>query len=415
MKNRKFILSAVVCTLFSMGLLTGCFDSAVEPDVPSESYALADGGYYFEMGDGKGVDSGSSQAGGGQAGKVTAGEWRDLDNWAFWSSLMQYAVIDENQEETDYSSWSGYWQMYTNNRVAVSVTDESGNPQCGVKVRLLRGGNEVWVAQTDNKGKANLWLSPWQSESYINQADLQLVAGEETLQPVVVSNWGSEDVVENTLVVTTSEVNSLDIAFIVDATGSMGDEISFLKKDLQSIIERVMQQQTDVQIRTAALFYRDEGDEYVTKEHNFTTNLSQTINFIGKQSANGGGDYPEAVHTALEQGLQALSWKETGAQKLAFLVLDAPPHYETKVVESLQKSIKKYAANGIRVIPVAASGVNKETEFFLRFSAIMTDGTYVFITNDSGIGGDHIRATVGDYEVELLNDLLTRLILQYLE
>ena len=157
------------------------------------------------------------------------------------------------------------------------------------------------------------------------------------------------------------------------------------------------------------------GDDYLTKESDFTTKLSSTINFIGKQEAGGGGDYPEAVHTALEKGLQSLSWKETNAYKMAFIVLDAPPHYNTEVVASLQKSIKKYAEMGIHIIPVAASGVDKNTEFFLRFTDIMTDGTYVFITNDSGIGNDHIRATVGEYKVELLNELITRLILERIE
>jgi hypothetical protein len=42
-----------------------------------------------------------------------------------------------------------------------------------------------------------------------------------------------------------------------------------------------------------------------------------------------------------------------------------------------------------------------------------TNGTYVFITNDSGIGNDHLQATVGDYEVEFLNDLMVRLVKKY--
>jgi hypothetical protein len=59
--------------------------------------------------------------------------------------------------------------------------------------------------------------------------------------------------------------------------------------------------------------------------------------------------------------------------------------------------------------------VDKPTEFFLRFIALATDGTYVFITNHSGIGNDHIAATVGDYKVELLNELMIRLVDQYLQ
>ena len=49
----------------------------------------------------------------------------------------------------------------------------------------------------------------------------------------------------------------------------------------------------------------------------------------------------------------------------------------------------------------------------MRFFSVSTNGTYVFITNDSGIGNDHIEASVGEYEVENLNDLLVRLINKY--
>ena len=69
------------------------------------------------------------------------------------------------------------------------------------------------------------------------------------------------------------------------------------------------------------------------------------------------------------------------------------------------------AAQGIRIIPVAASGVDKGTEFLLRFIDISTGGTYSFLTDDSGIGNSHIEPTVGSYQVELLNDLLGRLVL----
>ena len=59
--------------------------------------------------------------------------------------------------------------------------------------------------------------------------------------------------------------------------------------------------------------------------------------------------------------------------------------------------------------------MDKNTEFMLRFFSIPTGGTYVFITNDSGVGNDHIAATVGEYQVEHLNDLMVRLINKYTE
>ena len=80
-------------------------------------------------------------------------------------------------------------------------------------------------------------------------------------------------------------------------------------------------------------------------------------------------------------------------------------------MESLHKSLENYARKGIKIIPVLASGGSKEAEFMGRLFAICTNGTYVFLTDDSGVGGDHIQASVGEYQVEKLGDLLVRLIL----
>lgn len=94
-------------------------------------------------------------------------------------------------------------------------------------------------------------------------------------------------------------------------------------------------------------------------------------------------------------------------------VLDAPPHYTEDVIRDIQTTIKTAAAKGIKVMPITASGIDKKTEFLMCFIAMATNGTYTFITNDSGIGNDHIEPSIGDYDVEYLNDLLVRLILQY--
>ncbi|MEF9479208.1 hypothetical protein OWR28_17025 [Chryseobacterium sp. 1B4] len=48
----------------------------------------------------------------------------------------------------------------------------------------------------------------------------------------------------------------------------------------------------------------------------------------------------------------------------------------------------------------------------MRTFALLTNGTYTFLTDDSGIGNSHIKPTIDSYEVEKLNDLLLRLILQ---
>ena len=380
---------------------------------------MAPGGAEGERGDSEmmgpdGGESGDSEGDNGNslAGVVTAGEWNDLENWGFWNELMS------GQNEGKFYEYLNYWSLYTNYRFAVTVVDDAGNPVCGAKVELFvdESDKPEWTAITDNKGSAELWHSIHTSiDIDIERTFTAAVNGVKWNGELIPTSSSADSVRMNTLVskpVTTRK--SADIAFIVDATGSMFDEIDFLKDDLLNIIQRASSG-SNIELRTGALFYRDEGDDYVTRIEDFNKDPEKTLKFIKKQEAQGGGDYPEAVHTALEKTLQEMSWEEGNYARLAFLLLDAPPHHQQDVISSLQKSIKAYAANGIKIIPIAASGVDKNTEFVLRLMAIFTDGTYTFITNHSGVGGDHIEPTIGRYQVEQLNDLIVRLIKEYTE
>lgn len=379
--------------------------------VSCSKYADYDGVYEAEMPAMKGEYHPNGSGGGGNtsAGVLTAGEWRDLDDWPFWGALMR---------GKDFQSYSAYWGFFTNNRIPVTVTC-GGVPAVNVRVELRRAGKTIWKSRTDNHGRADCWLGLNQMEEQFDTLQLSLVvAGVVSDKPVMVSGWDSKDPAQpNVFDIKESSAPGLDadIAFIVDATGSMGDEISFLKEDLADIIKKVSALKTEVAIRTGAVFYRDEGDDYLTRVSGLSGNFKETGDFIAKQNADGGGDYPEAVHTALEDALQKLSWNESARSRLAFLFLDAPAHNNKAVIASLQDSIELYAAMGIRIIPVAASGVDKATEMMSRFFAITTGGTYVFLTDHSGVGESHIEASVGQYKVEQLNELIVRLITQYIE
>ena len=207
----------------------------------------------------------------------------------------------------------------------------------------------------------------------------------------------------------------MELSFIVDATSSMSDELEFIKDDLKNVIQRVKNDNPALSILTSTVFYRDTGDDYIVKHSAFTDDIDATLTFINQQRAGGGGDFPEAVHSALNTALNDLQWSDDAKTRIAFLLLDAPPHYEGQIVTDLHNSIKKAAMMGIKIIPITASGINKETEFLMRFFSVATNGSYVFITNDSGIGNDHLEASVGEYQVEYLNDLIVRLIKKYSE
>jgi len=339
-----------------------------------------------------------------QAGTITAAEWNDLDNWSQWDSL----VSTEN-----YVPFPGYWQIFPRHRVSVQLVGDNSVLVNDARVELIRDNTTIWITRSDNFGKAELWVDLFQSSEGVDWSEFQLSVNGGA---VVSGSVRGFDEGLNTLIVPSPGLPSdrVEIAFVVDATGSMGDELEFLKVELLDVIDSVRMVNVGANLLTGAVFYRDVDDQYVTRTSAFNTDDAVTLDFIEDQSAGGGGDYPEAVHTALDRGINDLQWSTSSKARLMFLLLDAPPHYQAEIVNEIHTYIQAAAAKGIKIIPITASGVNKETEFLMRLCAISTNGTYVFITNDSGVGNDHIDPSVGEYQVELLNHLMVRLINKYI-
>jgi hypothetical protein len=200
-----------------------------------------------------------------------------------------------------------------------------------------------------------------------------------------------------------------DLMLVVDTTGSMGDELEYLKTELKNVSAQILaQSRPDLKLRLSANFYRDRGDEYVVRPFPFTSSSDEVSQQLAAQSANGGGDFPEAVDYALQDAIEEHAWSPTARARLLFLVLDAPPHQEPQTLNRLRTSLLRAAARGIRIIPVASSGIDKETEFLLRMLAIVSGGRYLFLTDDSGVGQSHLKPTIGQFSVEKLNALMVR-------
>jgi hypothetical protein len=341
---------------------------------------------------------------GNQAGVITAGEWNDLDNWSFWENLIS---TDE------FKSKPQYWTIFNNNRIAVKVVTPDESPIIDALVKLKRDGTTVFTARTDNKGKAELWNDIFQNNtnSDFSKLTIDINNGTNVLSNIKPYKDGTNKIV----IPATTVDNKIEISFVVDATGSMGDEIEYLKTELLDVISRIKTANPNSTVLTSSVFYRDEGDDYLTRVSNLTSDINTTINFIKNQSVGGGGDFPEAVHSALDKAVNELQWSNNAKTRILFLVLDAPPHHNNSVISNIQTSLLKTAEKGIKIIPITASGIDKETEFLMRFLAMTTTGTYVFITDDSGIGNSHLQASVGEYQVEYLNNLMVRLINKYAE
>lgn len=382
-------------------IIAGLFFSCTKATLSSEKAEVDNAGGYASTGSSSTSGSGPGGGGGNASGVVTAGEWNDLANWQFWKALMQKDTTKEIP---------AIWGIFPSNKVVLVLKDANNRPLTDATITLLYGGNKA-IGKTDNFGNAVLFAGLFNISNTLANFTLMANYNGQIFDLGSFSNDGAT--IYKNIPVTKVLNNTLDILFAVDATGSMGDEISFLKTELLDVINKAGSQLPGVKINMGSMFYKDFGDEYVLRTFPFTSSTQQLINFINNQQAGGGGDFPEAVDEALKEGTQNMQWSSRAINRLLFLILDAPPHKELVNLEKIKIAIQTAQEKGIRIIPISASGIDTETEFFLRSMAISTNSTYVFITNDSGVGNPHLVPTVGNYTVEFLNNLMVRLITKY--
>lgn len=353
---------------------------------------------------GEGIPGGDLSSGVTASSKLlTAGEINDFSKWHMWQDLSK----------GELASYQKMWQIAPSGRYTVMLQSESGIPIVDAIVQLFLNRDVVFTTRTDNTGKAECWLTVKNETPEVNgklSIQINYNGKTSTINKVTAFENGIN---HQKLTISCQEVENVDVAFVVDATGSMGDEISFLQAEMSDIIFQSKQISNKLNFRFANVYYRDQGDSYVTKSMNFNRILSESDAFINEQAAGGGGDFPEAMDVGLDSAINNLSWSESARARILFLILDAPPHQSPAVNERLQRLILQAAEKGIRIVPIGASGIDKSTEYLMRTLALGTNGTYTFLTDHSGIGNSHIKPSTDTYEVETLNAILVRIMKSY--
>jgi hypothetical protein len=199
----------------------------------------------------------------------------------------------------------------------------------------------------------------------------------------------------------------LDLVFVLDTTGSMGDELAWLTREMAGLAAAARRAAPRADIRLGLILYRDRGDAYVVQTLGFTGSLARMQGWLRAQTADGGGDYPEAAAAALQAGA-GLDWRRGRGERLMIHIADAPPHAGD--ARAYLAAARTAATKGVQIYGLGASGVAAESEFLMRQAAAMTGGRYVFLTDDSGVGLGHAEPTIACYRVTLLRDLMARIL-----
>lgn len=171
----------------------------------------------------------------------------------------------------------------------------------------------------------------------------------------------------------------LDILFIIDTTGSMGEEIHRLKQTLEIIALNIESFTPKPNLRLGMILYKDKHDVYVTKIVLFTSDISEFQKELDKVQATGGGDYPEDLQSALYDSMKNVQWNEDGI-RLAFIITDAPPHLDYGQEYTYYAAAKEAKQKATKLFSVGTGGLDVHGEYVLRQLSQYTSASYVFLT-----------------------------------
>jgi uncharacterized protein YegL len=332
---------------------------------------------------------------------VKAGEWDDNANYREFTRFLA-------------SSHGSFDRINLENRRFLVVRDNKGLgiPRCKITVRDAQQRSTSFV--TNASGRAILFphAEGMSGEKLIANADCAEGKAEASF-----STFHDDDAAIDLRVQAERRpiaVRAIDVAFVLDTTGSMSEEISAVKATIQKVAQSLSNEQTTVRI--GLVEYKDRTDPFVTKVYPFSNDLTAFSRKVQQITASGGGDTPEDMNAGLHSALTELSWNGDAVARLAFVVADAPPHLDYQNGASYSVDMKSASHRGIQLFTVAASGMDSLGQVVMRQMAQFTGGTNMFVlrggAGPQSTGGGDPASSCGGTHTNYSSGKLDELIVQ---
>jgi uncharacterized protein YegL len=191
----------------------------------------------------------------------------------------------------------------------------------------------------------------------------------------------------------------VEVVFVLDTTGSMGELIEGAKRKIWSIASTVVDTNPNADIAMGLVAYRDRGDDYVIQSNALSEDVQGLYGKLIKLQAEGGGDGPESVNEALDTAVSKMNWTSgTNVKRIVFLVGDAPPHMDYEQ-ERQYPAILKTAAKADIVVNAVQAGNEIETTQIWQEIAQFGNGRFIAIPQSGG----QITIVITPYDNEILD------------
>ncbi|MBN2440836.1 MAG: VWA domain-containing protein [Spirochaetales bacterium] len=206
----------------------------------------------------------------------------------------------------------------------------------------------------------------------------------------------------------------LDMVFILDTTGSMGEEITQLKNTIGIINQTLSTLSTSPLVRYGMVQFRDRGDaqsSYLTKVVPLTENLDDFQTALNQVTASGGGDKPEDLEQALEDTMNEMVWNTDGI-RLGWIITDAAPKLYVDETYKYVDAARDAHKAGIKFFSIGCGGLDVPGEYALRQLSQYTSAKYIFLTygetgpSEGGVPGSVSHHTGDDFETDKLESIV---------
>lgn len=326
----------------------------------------------------------------------------------FADDNRQYNYFIEFLEE--YGSVR-HFPIPVDERIIVQVRDPDDNAVSNLPVELSDGGTTLATLTTHADGTIRVFPQAIGMASDVLRARIESERGSGSL---TIDRDGPREV---TMYIDRARVIpdpvELDIVFVMDTTGSMGEEIARLRRTIELIYLNLAGVDPRVVVRFGMVLYKDRGDEYVTKNVPLTADLEAFQAALEEVSADGGGDVPEDLQSALFQTVNNLEWTDDGV-RLAFIITDAPPQLQDEPGLRYPDTAAVAAERGIKIHSVGTGGLELQAEYILRQISQYTGGRYIFLTygesgeSEGGRAGSVSHHTGANYQTDRLETIIIR-------
>jgi Mg-chelatase subunit ChlD/TolB-like protein len=334
------------------------------------------------------------------------------------SSGLKAGVSDDNKQFNYYLNFLEKFKevphipIDVSERIVIQVKDVNGRSVPNAGISIYHGNDKIELGKTFADGTYLFFPSVFKKKFKKFRADINYGHDQTTVafkrdgrRQIEVHMQSERQIFSGVPV---------DMVFILDTTGSMGEEINRLKKTIEIINLNLSSLSSRPNVRFGMVLYRDRRDDYVTSVIPLTMDLDDFRQKLQTIYAGGGGDNPEDLQSALHDALKKIEWNPDGI-RIGFVITDAAPHLDYNQDYSYVRAAADAKSAGIKLFTIGTGGLDIAGEYVLRQISQFTSAKYIFLTygesgeSEGGRPGSVSHHTGANYQTDKLEAIIIRI------